>query len=250
MQMKFINLNLWEGGKLRDNIIKFLQQEKPDILNLQEVWQCSKTLEHIEIESLKQLLNLPYSVFSSAFSTTKNGTKIIWGNATLSRFPIRNHHTTFFVGEYEDYYIQKVKGDFSDLPRSFLSTEIELNEKILNVINIHGVWGFDGDDNPNRIKMSAAVINEVKGKTNIILSGDFNTKPHTKSMRNIEKYLTNVFQNELTTSFNIKRKNPPGGYATAVVDFVLVSSDIKVISHIQPNVDISDHLPQVCKFEV
>ena len=153
------------------------------------------------------------------------------------------------MGSYLDNYVPKVKGDFRDLPRSFVSAEISVNNTRLNVVNIHGVWGFDGEDNPNRLKMGKAVINEIKGKTNVILSGDFNTKPHTKSMRNIEKYLTNVFKDELTTSFNMKRKNPPGGYSTAVVDMVFISPNIKVISHICPNVDISDHLPQVCVFE-
>lgn len=250
MQIKFINLNLWESGKLKDNTLNFLKRERPDILSLQEVWQCSKILEHIEIENLKKLLNLPHSVFSSTFSTIKNWEKIVWGNAILSRFPIKNHHTTFFVGSYLDNYVPKVKGDFSDLPRSFVSAEISINNTRLNVVNIHGVWGFNGEDNPNRLKMSMAVINEIKGKTNVILSGDFNTRPYTKSIKNIEKYLTNVFKDELITSFNIKRKNHPGDYSTAVVDMVFASPNIKAISHICPNVDISDHLPQICVFEI
>lgn len=40
------------------------------------------------------------------------------------------------------------------------------------------------------------------------------------------------------------------GYATAVVDMIFVSGDICVTSKSCPKVDISDHLPLVCEFEI
>ena len=250
MQIKFISLNLWEGGQLKENIIGFLQKEKPDLLFLQEAWQCTKAIKHIEIERLKRLLNIPYVVFAPSMATRENGKKIIWGNAILSKLPILDTHTTFFSGQYTDNYVQKEKGDFRDVPRNYLYAKIKAKGNILNAVNIHGIWDFHGEDNPKRLKMSETVIKEIRNKKHIILSGDFNTKPHTKSIRDIEQYLKNIFKGELTTSFNMKRKDPPGNYGTAVVDMTFVSPDIKIIFHSCPQVDISDHLPLVCQFEI
>ena len=47
----------------------------------------------------------------------------------------------------------------------------------------------------------------------------------------------------------MKRKTDPG-YAAAVVDMIFISKNIEVISHDCPQVDISDHLPLVCKFNI
>ena len=58
-----------------------------------------------------------------------------------------------------------------------------------------------------------------------------------------------MFKDELKTTFNMKRKTDPG-YAAAVVDMIFISKNIEVISHDCPQVDISDHLPLVCKFNI
>lgn len=38
MQLKVLSLNLYEGGLLMDNIKTFINQEHPDVLGLQEVY--------------------------------------------------------------------------------------------------------------------------------------------------------------------------------------------------------------------
>ena len=115
-----------------------------------------------------------------------------------------------------------------------------------------GIWGLDGGDNSARFKMSDIIVEQIKDKEKVLLAGDFNLKPNTQTIKNIEKYLTNVFKDELKSSFNLSRKNLEKfpGYATAVVDMLFVSSDIKLLTHSCPQVDVSDHLPLICEFEV
>ena len=97
--------------------------------------------------------------------------------------------------------------------------------------------------------MSQKIVNNLQGKEHVILAGDFNLQPNTQTISNIEKQLKNVFRGELKTTFNMKRKDNPG-YASAVVDMIFVSKHIKILKHYCPNVDVSDHLPLVCVFEV
>ena len=260
MKCKFITLNLWRGGILLDSLIKFIRNEDPDIFSTQEAYDGRiKTLSenYRTIDILKKKLDYRYFSYSPAFlEKTKEG-KINVGNATFSKFPITFAKTTFFHFNYrerdegiitDDYTNKNIK-DFLDTPRNFLQVDIKLNNKIFHIINLHGIWGLDGKDNPNRLKMSQRVIKTIKNKKNVILAGDFNMDPDTKAITNIEKYLINVFKGELMTTFNMERKTKPG-YATAVVDMVFVSKNIKIINHYCPRVDVSDHLPLVCVLEI
>lgn len=81
-------------------------------------------------------------------------------------------------------------------------------------------------------------------KPHVILAGDTNAKPTNQAMRNLEKHFVSVFGDELTTTFNMKRKTNPG-YATAAVDLMYISPDLEVIQKACLDVDVSDHLPLV-----
>lgn len=250
MQIKFINLNLWNGGYLFDNLIDFIKIEKPDILACQEVFNGKKPNLESRYKSynlLTDLLNFKYSSFSPAFLGLTEMGKIDNGNAVFSGYPIKKTKTVFYDIAYGERDNNRKNFPFS--PRNLQSVEIKLGNVPLHIFNTHGIWGEDGNDNIRRLKMSKTIVNEIKDKKYVILSGDFNTQEKTRTIANIEKHLTNVFKGELQSTFNMKRKDDPR-YAKAVVDMVFVSNNIKVLKHTCPQVDISDHLPLVCVFEI
>lgn len=251
MIFKFTNLNIWLGGKLLDSVLDFLSKENADILTLQEVFNGSgNELPKNErtIEILKNELNYKYSFFSKCFMDEATQGKVDRGNAILSHFPIIKTADVFYDRPYGTYSENRPQ-EFPFFPRTIQHAEIQINNKIVNVFNTQGIWGLDGNDNERRLQMSKTILNQIKGKKNVILAGDFNVKPNTRTINNIEKVLKNVFKDELKTTFNMKRKTNPG-YATAVVDMIFISKNIEVISHDCPQVDISDHLPLVCKFNI
>jgi endonuclease/exonuclease/phosphatase family metal-dependent hydrolase len=252
MNIKFICLNLWLGGKLFDPMLDFLKEEKPDILALQEIYdgkdpRLEKRFRSLEV--LRKELGLLYDFFSPTCIDVRAEGKIENGNAIFSRFPIVNSNTIFFdipFGERTDF---EGGGDYSFTPRNMQRAEIKLQNANLNVFNTQGIWGFDGEDNERRLKMSDTIISAIRGKKNILLCGDFNVRSHTKTILNIEKHLDNIFKDELRTTFNMKYKNKPS-FASSVVDMIFTSKNLKVTDHYCPNVDISDHLPLVCIFEI
>ena len=174
--------------------------------------------------------------------------KVDRGNLILSRFPIVNKNDVFYDVPYGIYF-DDGKQDFSIFPRTIQHAEIQAGNQAVNVFNTQGIWGLDGDDNTRRLRMSKIIRDQIKDKENVILAGDFNVRPDTKTIHNIEKVLKNVFKDELVTTFNMKRKTNPG-YATAVVDMIFISHNTAVVSHSCPPVDISDHLPLVCEFNI
>jgi endonuclease/exonuclease/phosphatase family metal-dependent hydrolase len=219
---------------------------------------------------------------------------------TLSKFPILESKEIFFDRPFGNWDESVGNEEF---PRAVLYTKLELPEgKILNVFNIHGIWGKHGRDTNRRLNMVDTVLKNIGNLENVILSGDFNlnenvypsiktpgtseanfilqvdanekkddksigfnrvvnpeteekpdlTKPQrTQSVAKLEERLVNVFKDERVASFNPKQKDfVTTGYAYAVVDMVFVSPNIKVLSHIQPDVDVSDHMPQVVELEI
>ncbi|HLN18550.1 MAG TPA: endonuclease/exonuclease/phosphatase family protein [Patescibacteria group bacterium] len=251
MKLKFVCLNLWLGGKLFPAIIDFLNEEKPDILVAQEVYN-GKILGledcFYSIDVLKKNCGFQYDFFSPACIDVRKEGKIENGNAVLSRFPITKTKTVFFDVPFGERTNVEGGDDYSMNPRNLQYVQIKVDQIKLNVFNTQGIWGLDGGDNERRLKMSETIVNEIRGMDNVILAGDFNLKPNTKTIENIEKHLRNVFKDELTTTFNMKQKTIPG-YATAVVDMIFTSNNLKVVEKYCPNVNISDHFPLVVILE-
>lgn len=261
VKLKVISLNLWMGGLLFDEILQFLKQEDPDLILLQEVYnghEIALKREHRSFTVLQEKLGYEHSHFAPAFLETIENSevgvssqKIEQGNAILSKFPIEAQKTKFYdipfgdrIDEFEYYSVT---------PRNLQHVVLNINSAFrLHVLNTQGIWGTHGDDTDRRLKMGDFIVNEVDGKAPLVLAGDFNLNPYTKTVKKIENVLESVFKSSLETSFNLGRKDleKDPGYATSAVDMMFVSRDIKIISQSCPKVDISDHLPLIVEIEV
>lgn len=251
MQIKYLSLNIWNGGMLFDNVIEFLKREHPDILSLQEVYNNHGSefeRRYRTIDVLQDIFHYPYTAFAPAFRKHENNIAVEQGNAVFSKFPITATQITFYDKPYRDIYGEQPE-DYPFYPRNLQYAALDAHGKTINVFNTHGIWGEDGNDNPRRLHMSDVMIKQVKNKERVILSGDTNTSHYTKTITNIEKHLTNVFKDELKSSFNMKQKDKPG-YATSVVDVLFVSPDIRIIEHSMPDVNVSDHMPLIAVLEI
>ncbi|MFH2022264.1 MAG: endonuclease/exonuclease/phosphatase family protein [Patescibacteria group bacterium] len=255
MTIKFLTLNMLQGGLLMDNILNFLDQQQPDIITLQEVYNGSNPnlpANYRSMQVLSQKLANWHSYFSACLLSQTPQGNFDLGNAIFSKFPIIKKSKVYVSGEYGLYPQTPADLDWSRDPQVMQWAEIEVKGSLLNVFNLHGIWGKDGADNPARDWMGQIILDQIKGKTNTILAGDFNLRPTTRVVKNIERHLTNVFKNELTATFNLSRKNlqESPGYATSVVDMIFIDPKLKIISHTCPQVDVSDHLPLVIELSL
>lgn len=251
MKIKVVTINIWQGGELMDGLLVFLKSQDVDILILQEVYNGKNSLwdqRFRSMEVLREELRYQYDAFFPAFFDTNKIGNVDSGNAILSKFPIVATKSIFFGVPYKQFDNEGVT-DWRDQPKGMGHALIEIHGQKIHAYSVHGIWGFDGEDNQRRLGMGQAIVNEIKGKEHVVLAGDFNLQPYTKTVVGIEKYLKNVFKNELTSTFNMKRKKNIG-YATAVVDMMFVSPGMQVGEHMCPQVDISDHLPLVAELEI
>jgi endonuclease/exonuclease/phosphatase family metal-dependent hydrolase len=256
MKIKVLSLNLWNGGRLFDQVFEFLQKQQADIMLLQEAYD-GKSLDIEKRLRTTQLLKNIFPNHSHHFAPAFLDTRPIEGNMEngqliISKFPLRKTQTIHLDISYGTYDHDSLT-DFTDFPAVLQTALIEVGGQQIKLLNIHGPVNNDGSaDTQRRLRMRDVVLGEIEKQPSVILSGDFNVQPQTQTIRDIENKLTNIFKEELTTTFNTKQKNLEKypGFATAVVDMMFITPNIKVIEKSCAQVDISDHLPLVVTLDV
>lgn len=135
---------------------------------------------------------------------------------------------------------------------------LKVDNKILNVLNVHG-RSHPGTklDTPVRIKQSNKIINFFSDKEGIrIIGGDFNLNPDTESIKMFE----DASYRNLIKEFGIKNtrnelswkqfQHEPGFKRQHFADYCFISPEIKVENFEVPYNEISDHLPLILDFNI
>jgi endonuclease/exonuclease/phosphatase family metal-dependent hydrolase len=251
MWIKFLSLNLWHGT-LIDECVEFLKKQNADLVILQEVHDGKENAlprKFRNLDILRKQLDYSYVDFVPALVLHYPEGNSLEGNAILSKYKIVDGSHIFLSEEFNKNY-HDIPENYPTRPRVLQHVQLETQVGELNVFNFQGVWDLDGDNYSDRRKeMAEKIITAIKGKSNVLLGGDTNAKPTNQAIKDIEQHLTSVFGNDLKSTFNMRRKDNPG-YATAAVDMLFVSPDIKIIDRQCLDVDISDHLPVVATLEV
>lgn len=134
-----------------------------------------------------------------------------------------------------------------------LTVDLILDGKKLSIGCVHGKARPGTKlDTPIRIKQSEKVIEIFSAKNGpIIIGGDFNLMPDTRSVQMFEK----AGYKNLIKEFNIKNTRNKVSWRKFnniqnFADYVFVSSEVKVKSFKVPYNEVSDHLPQILEFEI
>jgi len=170
-------------------------------------------------------------------------------NEIISKFPISNASNEFYYWNYD------LKIDWSDFfindhSRAVLVSELNINNKKVQIINVH--WTYSkGKTDSKRSIVQCKYILEVAKRKNIptIIVGDFNLFPNTKSI----EMINNKFKN-LINEYKIITTRPDfnDGMDTwnNIVDYIFVSDEIIVNNFEVLDTDISDHLPLILDFDI
>lgn len=252
MQLRFLTLNIWNGGRLWDNLESFLRQNTFDIMFFQEVFNGhgeNLPKRYKTMEEFRKLFPEHFFHFAPSFGDIDSCGTFDRGNAIFSKFPITASEITFFDLPYRVFAEQKERS-FEFTPRALEHCQVKIDSNVLHLFNHHGIWGNDGLDSPRRLTMGRVIADKVKSLENVILAGDFNMSPDTETIKIIEQHLKSVFGTNLISTFNMRQKDKNTGYKTAAVDMLFVSPEIRVVEKSCPDVDVSDHLPLLATLEI
>ena len=161
----------------------------------------------------------------------------------------------FKVIEEGDIFIHKQNGYnpavevYGYTAKNVQFLKIEHNEKIVTILNFHGLWNGEGkSDTEDRLEQSKKMIEFIKGIDNdYILCGDFNLLPETRSLQMIEKELgcIDLIKENKITSTRTSLYLKPIKFA----DYVFVSKGIDVIDFKVLPDEVSDHAPLLLNFK-
>lgn len=239
--MKIVTLNIWEGRLVEDLSSFFELHEDVDVFLLQEVLDNATEVTAWEGCAQREIFNdikklLPNHVGYFASSVFQE-----WGLAMF----IRNYIS---VQESGDVFVHKhresmVGRDGATVGRNIQYARVVYEYKLLTIINFHGLWNGKGkSDTEDRMQQSRRVINFIKNiKHDVVLGGDFNLLPDTKSIRLFEHDLG---LKNLISDFNIYSTRT-SFYTKSIkfADYVFTSPSVRIKVFKVMEEEVSDHAP-------
>ncbi len=241
--LKLMTLNIW-GGHVEDKLLDFIVRYKDiNVFCLQEVYKNAK--EQISTEDRSLSLNIYSEIqgilknHNGYFSPVVDG---VYGLATFIKKDIKvKKHGQVKIHDNPNYI-----GKGPTHSRIMQHYDLEYRNTEFAVLNVHGLWNGQGKiDSLERITQSS----KIKDFVNIldkplILCGDFNLTPETKSLAIIQEDLIDlvVKNNILSTRTNLYSGKEQ--YA----DYIFCSQEIKILDFsVLPDI-VSDHCPLLIEF--
>lgn len=246
--MKLISLNTW-GGRVQEPFDGFIRAHATttDVFCFQEVHASGSEQADESVgerprffEELQALL----PDFAGLFAEQVPGT----GIATFVHKRHAIAHTRSFVmlTSEEVSHLRMADGAHY-YPRVLQVTR--LADATVSICNFHGVPGKEKKDSPERALQSErlrAALRATPGPK--VLVGDFNLRPDTSAVRDVEQGMRNLvieggFSSTRTLRYEKRTAMP---YA----DYTFVTPDVDVRHFEVMSDDVSDHSPMSLEFEV
>ena len=225
--VRIMTYNLHNGVDIQGHLgmeaqARVIEAQRPDVVALQEVsrgWVVNGSIDMLAW--LSQRLDMPYVYGATAGP--------LWGNALLSRYPILESGA-------EELLPQDLL-----ITRGFVWARLDVGDgQDIWVINTH--YHHPEEDNAIRVEQTREVLGFLEGKDRAVFVGDLNTRLG-------EEPLEILRQAGLSDAMDMVGLKP--GFTTPPanpqhrIDYIWVSSDLRVLDVEIPRTLASDHLPVV-----
>lgn len=212
-------------------IAELIKREQADLVALQEVDKgVARTARRDLPAELAELTGL-----SCVFSNNDNHQGGEYGNAVLTRFPVKRWTNTHFrkVNEPEQRGILQLTLDLRGRAVVFMATHID----------------HRGDDEARWSNVSEieALVKKYDGYP-IMICGDFNDSPASRVCRRLSESLGDTWALVgIGEGFTVPADKP-----RRRIDYIWISKDMSLVPRKVwvPKSDASDHLPVVAEFEI
>lgn len=221
MELKIVSWNIWDEGHF-DEIAQFLKSSGADIIGLQEVLSFSNRIPVIEF-----LTSLGYEhVYAPA--RLSSGEKEEMGNAVFSKYPIVSSRVHVLSEENRRIAVQ---------------ADITVKGKIIHVFSAHLLHTHQQPSSTQELQ--AENLLKVLPLERVIVMGDFNATPESVAVQKMRSVLTDTDTTH-TPTWSVYPEGCPVCNLQKIdarLDYIFVSTDIKIISSKVESSKGSDHLP-------
>lgn len=245
--MKLIQLNIWQG-RLLNQAVKFLTEQDPDIICLQELTSSDiKVPGFLETNTLQQLLqrlNLTHHSFAARWQYSLMGGTASYGLGTISRFPIIDEKVVFTTGEYNGdmVYGRDATNDMANA----LRTTIDAGDKTIDVYNHHGYWLPDPNGDATSISSIANLATWAdQSHGPVIIAGDLNVWPQSPALKALDQRFRNLTREAGAVS-TLSRL----GKFQLPCDYIFVNGTVRVQNFEVSEQLVSDHKALILEFDL
>jgi endonuclease/exonuclease/phosphatase family metal-dependent hydrolase len=246
--MKILQLNIWLG-RLLNQVEALIEKEQPDILCLQEVLDAEGTIYLPDqvfdsLKRIKKTSGLSYDFFSPTNSFQVAGVQGHFGNAILSRYPLK-HVETIFTNNAHNTIAQE--SDHIPNIRNLQITQVDTPDGVVTVFNHHGHWEPNQFGSPTSVEKLQIVADQVRKQVGpIIVAGDFNVVAESDAMRVFDNLLV-----DLTAEHNITTTLSQFGKVSDVAcDHILINDEISPLEFRVCEELVSDHKGLIMQFDI
>lgn len=246
--MKLIQLNIWEG-KLLKEILNFIDNEKPDILCMQEVFSCRDyiyvpDMMFNSLEQISEELGYEYSFFSPVFTSVYAEVPADFGNAIVSKYPLSECAAEFTNGDYNPNLTSQ---NAARNTRLLQTCTVSVGGKKFSLANHHGHHEFNPVGNGKSVEKMQLVKEKIERlPAPLIFAGDLNVTGASPAMRVFDGFLES-----LTAKHGVNSTLSQLGKVSGVAcDHILVGPGVKVKDFRVSEELVSDHKALILEFEV
>lgn len=242
--MRLLQLNAW-GARLGHQVADLLKDQTPDIACLQEVMEFDgDAVLCASLGDLQQAGGFKESFHSPVFSFNMMNKSAHFGNAILSHNPAEKTETIFTNLEYKaDFSFESDDYNIRNLQHAVYEHE---GQK-LHVLNHHGhhvrTHKNGNEETLRQMLQVADYLQTLEGA--VILAGDFNLAPDSKSLEVINELLENQ-----SVSHGLKTTRTPLTSKTEVCDYIFTNRFVRVLDFRMLDTLVSDHAALLLDFEL
>ena len=246
--MKLLQLNAWMG-RLTPQIVSLIQQEQPDIITAQEVFDVDGPVVFPDnmvnvFQQIQSAGAFEHTYFSPAWGMEIAHQHATFGNAIFSKFPLEEKETVFTHGSYNS---DLTPGTRVENTRNAQFVRVMAGDKPLWLVNHHAHWELTPQGSETSVARMQIVRDKIANLPGTkIFAGDFNVLPGTPTLQLFDGMLE-----DSTDTYKLTTTLSKFGKVTDVAcDHVLVSPEIHVQNfHVLEEL-VSDHKALLLEFDI
>lgn len=213
-----------------ERIAGVIREARADLVALQEVDRGVERTQRRDLPTELARLTGMTAVFENNFHYQGGE----YGNAILSRFPVRRHRNL--------HYRMLRPGE----QRGLLQAVVEVHGREVLLLNTHLDFRPDDAERLQNIDQIAAII-AAAGPTPVILAGDLNATPDSRTIAKVRGLLSDTWEKAgQGPGLTIPVRRP-----TKRIDYLwFTPAGLEAVGATVPYSEASDHLPLVAEFRL
>jgi endonuclease/exonuclease/phosphatase family metal-dependent hydrolase len=243
MNLSVLQWNIWFQEDI-ENIVKTLKAVNADIVCLQELTKYHHDQSHSD--TIKYVADeLKFHVYASEPMGRDDVARKQF-NAIFSRMPLTAKTQTWIntpIGI----------GGASDEYRAYIEATVHVGSTELRIATTHMSYVDRFEMTDRKKQETEKLIEQIKGKSSLIFTGDLNASPETYTVQKIEEHLQNAgpeYGIKTWTTKPFKHNDFEENDLNWRLDYVFATPNVNVVTSKIIDTPYSDHLPILTEFRI